>query len=135
MLDDGSRILLRGRRLHRAEYAGGRWPIVMTLEVSYPVMRDNGLPTQPQHAGHADRMLLVIDGVERDGVGVHVFGDTNAGLIREWFYVGSEDSGAERLTAYDTPEGWTTEVMMQEDPAWQFYDDLVSPIRGNGAGW
>lgn len=125
---NGMRIMLRGRRLHRTQYAGDAYPIVITIEHAYEKTREDGLPSKEQHAAYGEWIFPVIDAIEDARVGIHVFADTNDGLVREWFYV-SEIKIAAKLIKQHAAEGFVYELMYDDDPEWAFLDALLSQIR------
>lgn len=125
---DGMRIMLRGRRVHRSQYAGDALPIVMTIEHRFEKIRDDGLPSSKQHAAYGEWIFPVIDAIRDARVGIHVFADTTDGLVREWFYV-SDIKVAAKLIKQHAAEGFGYELMYDDDPEWAFLDALMSGIR------
>ncbi len=129
---DGSRILLRGRRLEREDYVGATLPTVVTIEHHFDVKRDDGLPTKDQHEAYRNITLEFVEAVESGGVGVHVLGDTTQGLVREWFYTHDLDAIASLAEKYLAGH-IDFEMNYDEDPAWRFLDGAIEQIRG--ASW
>jgi len=126
---NGARLLLRGRRIERDEYLGEIFPVVVTIEHHYDQKREDGLPTKQQHDRYGELVLPFTEAVEGAGVGVHVFGDTTRGLIREWFYVRDVNDIAALAKKHLRPR-LEFEIFYEDDPSWKFFDDAVDQIRG-----
>jgi len=130
---EGARILLRGRRLERECYGCELYPTVVTIEHRYERQRTDGLPTQDQHSRYQEIVLQFVDAIEAARIGIHVFGDTTQGLVREWFYV-SELPTMDRLSEEHLRGRMDYELCYDDDPTWSFVDRAISPIRGDGWG-
>lgn len=126
---DGSRILLRGRKLDRQDYCGALFPTVVTIEHKYSVQREDGLPTTQQHAEYREAILELAGAVEEAGLGLHVFGDTTQGTVSEWFYVCDLPSIA-KLCAEHLNGRVDFELCYDDDPSWAFVDAAIEQIRG-----
>ena len=126
---DGSRILLRGRKLEREDYCGAIFQTVVTIEHSFPVQRQDGLPTKQQHADYREALLEIVEAVESAGLGIHVFGDTTQGLVREWFYVGDLRAVASLSSQY-LKGRIDYDFCYDDDPSWAFVDAAIEQIRG-----
>ena len=126
---DGSRILLRGRKINREDYCGAFFPTAVTIEHTYPVQREDGLPTKQQHAEYQEAILELAQAVEEAGLGLHVFGDTTQGTIREWFYVCDLPAVA-KLSSEHLNGRIAFELCYDDDPSWAFVDAAIEQVRG-----
>jgi hypothetical protein len=126
---EGSRILLRGRRLEREHYGSQLYPTVVTIEHRYELQRTDGLPTHEQHSQHSEIFLKLVDAIETSQIGIHVFADTTRGLIREWIYVNNLPMISRLRTEHLQGHG-VYELCYEDDPAWSFLDAAICQIRG-----
>lgn len=126
---DGSRILLRGRKLDQEDYCGALFPTAVTIEHTYRVKREDGLPTKQQHVEYQKAILELAEAVEEAGLGLHVFGDTTQGTIREWFYV-SDLPAVAKLSAEHLNGRINFELSYDDDPSWAFIDAAIEQVRG-----
>jgi len=130
---DGSRILLRGRKLDREDYCGALFPTVVTIEHSFPVQRQDGLPTKQQHTEYQEATLALAEAVEAAGLGFHVLGETTQGTVREWLYVRDLPAVAE-LCSQHLKGRIDFELCYDDDPSWAFVDAAIEQIRGEQWG-
>lgn len=126
---DGSRILLRGRKLDREDYCGPLFPTVVTIEHSFAVQRQDGLPTEQQHVEYQEVILALAEAVEVAGLGFHVLGDTTQGAVREWFYV-RDLSALVELSSQHLNGRIDFDLRYEDDPSWAFLDASIEQIRG-----
>ncbi len=117
-------MLIRGRQVSPELYSGDVYPIVLTMEHTYEVQREDGLPTSEQHEAYGELLLPILDAMNGSRIGVHVFADTHDGMVREWFYV-SDLKKAAGLIKEHAPSEFSYEIMYDDDPEWESLDSHV----------
>lgn len=128
---DGSRVLLRGRRMERRDYIGEIYPVVATIEHRFDREREDGLPAMQQHERYRELFIPFIESMEETAIGLHVLGDTTQGLVREWFYIREVTEFA--AMAKKHPAGRLEfDIFHQADPSWALVDGAIEQIRGSG---
>jgi hypothetical protein len=122
---DGKRILIRVRRISPEMYACAALPIVVTIEHQYESHREDGLPElDAARESYVEQILKVTAAIEHGGFGVHIYGDTIDGRVREWYYTDDVKKFAKSVREH-AAAWFKYDLFYEEDPEWSHARGLL----------